>query len=246
MNEAVRPLNKQDLNGNRTKENTVYSWAGALNWFNAVVRERRSGPRVLIRTLIAAQADGQASKEAKVRGQQTVEHKNLCVKGLFPNQKWHHSWATHVHLAVINADGANSYHKMHQCWVYCFSDVAANKFQSIRFSSFGLFISSQWVSLFKVYQEAKTEATLLFLQSKRPSPSKTWQESKITGKSPFPIWWQIKPLSWFLFTGSTHIQNTNLFFLSSTFLQLDSFPRLFSVFPNFVWWLLFKDTFKDE
>lgn len=121
MNEAVRPLNKQDLDGNRTKENTIYSWARALNRFNAVVKEQKSGQRVRVRTPTEAEVDGHASKEAKVRGQQTFEHKNLSVKRLFPNQKWHRSSATHVHLVLISGDGANSYHKMLHCSVYSFS-----------------------------------------------------------------------------------------------------------------------------
>lgn len=67
MNEAVRPLNKQDLDGNRTKENTVYPRARALSRFNAAVKEQRSGPRVCIRTPAEAEVDGQASKEAEVK-----------------------------------------------------------------------------------------------------------------------------------------------------------------------------------
>lgn len=118
MNEAVRPLNKQDLGGNWTKENTVYSWATDLNRFNAVVKEQRSRPHVCSRTPAEAKGAGQASKE--VIGQQTFEHKNLSVKLLFPKQKWHHLSATHVHLALISSDGANSYHKMLHSSVYCF------------------------------------------------------------------------------------------------------------------------------
>lgn len=151
MNEAVRPLNKQDLDGNRTKENTIYSWARALNRFNAVVKEQKSGPRVIVRTPTEAEVDGQASKEAKVRGQQTFEHKNLCVKRLFSIQKWHQSSATHVHLVLISGDGANSYHKMLHCSVYSFSLwchcqlIPINTIFFIRFVDFlseGVFIQS--------------------------------------------------------------------------------------------------------
>lgn len=157
-------------------------------------------PRVCIRTPAEAEVDGQASKEAEVRCQQMFDHQNLSVKWFFPNQKWHHSSAKHVHLALISADGANSYHKMLQCSVYCFSLwchcqlIPINKNFLIWFGDFlseGVFIQSP--------QEAKAEAELSFLQSKLASPPKPERRAKLPGNL-FPIRWQTKPSFWFLFT----------------------------------------------
>lgn len=61
MNEAVRPLNKQELDWNETKENIVYVRAWALNWFNTGVKKKRTGSHLGFRPLIEAEVDGQAS-----------------------------------------------------------------------------------------------------------------------------------------------------------------------------------------
>lgn len=77
MNEAVRPLNKQELDWNGTKENIVYVRAWALNWFNTGVKEQRTGSRVGFRPLIEAEVD-------EVRGQKTFGHMSRRVKLSFP------------------------------------------------------------------------------------------------------------------------------------------------------------------
>lgn len=101
MNEAVWPLNKQYLDGNRTNENSVYSRARALNQWS----RSRDWEHV---SVSEAEVESQASKKAAVGGQQAFEHKNQSVK--WPKIDTHSS-ATHIHLALIGADGANSYRK---------------------------------------------------------------------------------------------------------------------------------------
>lgn len=162
---------------------------------------------------------------------------------------------------LISADGANSYHKMLHCSVYCFSLwchcqlIPINKNFLIRFGDFlseGVFIQSP--------QEAKTEAEHSFLQSKLASPPKPERSAKLPGNLCFQYDDKQNLLSGFcLPAGFTSIKdfktkNKNLSFLSTTFVTFCfQFPRVFCVFCQLVSvkmrnvsWLLFKDTFEDD
>lgn len=93
MNEAVRPLNKQELDWNSTKENIIYVRAWALNWFNTGVKEQRTGSHVGFRPLIEAEVDGQASNGTEQQGSsERLEVRKLLDtswgKKLSPLYRW--------------------------------------------------------------------------------------------------------------------------------------------------------------